>query len=54
MKKKTNNQKDVNGVLIPGGLLLGIGLGFLFGNIPAWTLIGLGGGFIAMYLTSKK
>lgn len=40
---------------IPGGLLIGIGVGFLTGNIPAYTLIGLGVGFlIAMILGRKK
>ena len=45
MKKK---EKDYEGAFIPGGLLVGIGLGFIYGNIPAGTLIGLGAGFIAM------
>jgi len=50
MKK---NQK-VEGVLIPAGLLIGIGVGFITNQIPAWTLIGLGVGFLAMFIFSKK
>ena len=50
MKKKNNN----SGVWIPAGLLIGIGIGFVLGNIPAWTLIGLGVGFIAFYFFGRK
>jgi len=35
-------------------LLVGIGVGFITGQIPAGTLIGLGVGFIAMYIVSVK
>ena len=49
-----DKKKDVEGLLIPGGLLIGIGVGFLVGNIPAGTLIGLGCGFVAMFIASKK
>jgi|APSaa5957512576_1039674.scaffolds.fasta_scaffold222943_1 hypothetical protein len=47
-------KKDNSGVLIPAGLLIGIGIGFLTGQIPAWTLIGLGAGFLAMFLFKNK
>ncbi len=47
-------KNDTSGVLIPAGLLIGIGIGFLTGQIPAWTLIGLGAGFLAMFLLRKK
>jgi hypothetical protein len=47
-------KKDDSGVLIPAGLLMGIGIGFLTGQIPAWTLIGLGAGFLAMFILKKK
>ncbi len=34
------------GLFIPGCLLMGMGLGFLFGNVPAGLFTGLGVGFI--------
>ena len=37
---------NAEGALIPAGLLVGIGIGFLINNIPAGTLIGLGSGFL--------
>ncbi len=33
-----------------GGILVGIGLGVLLGDVAAWVLIGLGAGFILMAL----
>lgn len=42
------------GLLIHGFLLLGMGVGFLIGNIPAGTLIGLVIGFIGMFLMQKS
>jgi hypothetical protein len=36
------------GPAMPGGILLGIGLGILLGNFGAWLLIGLGAGFVLM------
>jgi hypothetical protein len=53
-KRAKKKEQDANGVLIPAGLLIGIGVGFLLGNIPAWTLIGLGAGFLAMWFFRKK
>lgn len=51
-------KKEKNGTsfLIPGGLLVGLGIGFIYNNIPAGTLIGLGAGFIlfAIIKLAKK
>jgi len=33
-------------LLIPAGVLIGVGFGFLYDHIPAYTLIGLGIGFL--------
>ncbi len=42
-----NVKKDnPGGLFIPGGLLTGMGVGFLVNNIPAGMFIGLGLGFI--------
>jgi len=54
MKKK---QGDASGLFIPGGLILGMGLGFLYDQLVAGMFIGLGAGFILMarvQLTRKK
>ena len=66
-KKKTNSELESNvkkreggigGLFIPAGILIGMGIGFLEGNIPAWMFIGLGTGFlcfaISLYLEKKK
>ncbi len=49
MAKKRNSRKEEDksnaGLAIPAGLFVGIGIGFLSGNIPAWLFIGLGSGF---------
>ena len=53
MPTKSEEQKKqwgIPGVAIPGGLLLGMGVGFLIGNVPAGMFIGLGGGFIVMLI----
>ncbi len=57
--EETKKQWGVTGVAVPGGLLLGMGVGFLIGNVPAGLFIGLGGGFLVMLiamliLQSKK
>jgi len=44
MKKKS----DPSGLFIPGGLLIGIGLGIMYGQTAVGTLVGLGAGFILM------
>jgi len=41
---------QITGVAIPGGLLFGMGIGFLIGNVPAGIFMGLGGGFIIMLI----
>lgn len=46
-------QKDQpGGLFIPAGVLAGMGVGFLTGNIPAWLFIGLGAGFLAFAITA--
>jgi len=37
-------------VAIPAGLFIGMGIGFLVGNITAGIFIGLGSGFLAMMI----
>ncbi len=39
---------------IPACLFIGIGIGFLTKQVAAFTLIGLGTGFLITFLTSRK
>jgi len=48
MAKKRKVKGNPEGIFIPAGLLIGIGLGFVYNNIPAGTLIGIGAGFLLM------
>lgn len=43
---KREKQNDIGALFIPGGLLLGLGIGIALGNPGAGLLIGLGGGFL--------
>jgi len=46
MVKKHNHKENPEVFFIPGGIILGIGFGLLKGNVAAYTLIGLGIGFV--------
>ena len=46
MAKKNKIPDKGEGAFIPGGILIGLGLGFLYGNIPAGLFIGVGAGFV--------
>jgi predicted histidine transporter YuiF (NhaC family) len=45
-KKNAKYDRKGAGLLIPAGLLIGMGFGFAFGNIPAGLFLGLGIGFL--------
>lgn len=47
-EKKKKDKETPEGIFVPAGVLIGIGIGFIYNNIPAWTLIGLGAGFLVM------
>jgi hypothetical protein len=50
-KEKANNNKMVaGGICIPAGLLIGLGVGWIFGYLVQGILIGLGAGFFALAL----
>lgn len=53
-KDKKNKEKDKSDMVIPAGLLIGIGVGLLTGQVAAFTLIGLGVGFLVSYLVDGK
>ena len=42
----------IGGVLIPAGLLMGLGIGMLYSQVAAGALIGLGVGFLGMFVVS--
>ncbi len=56
--KKSNSKKskknDAAGIFVPAGLLIGMGVGFLLGNLVAWLFLGLGLGFLTMALIKLK
>ena len=57
IKEKENldrNKKSKSNKLFTGSMFIGIGLGFLFENIPAGTMIGMGIGFITQQVYSNK
>jgi hypothetical protein len=41
---------EYGGPAVPGGLIVGVGLGILLDDFFAWVLIGLGAGLILMGL----
>ena len=47
---KKSNRKAIGGVLIPVGLFIGMGVGFLVDNLVPWMFIGLGAGFLGFVL----
>ncbi|WP_175631792.1 hypothetical protein [Virgibacillus siamensis] len=42
------------GIAFTGCVVLGVGIGMLFGNAAAGSLIGVGVGFLAMALFGKR
>ena len=48
--EQPRKHKGVSGIAIPAGLFIGMGVGFLIGNITAGIFLGLGGGFLAMLI----
>jgi hypothetical protein len=48
MEEKKGAGRMIPPIVMAGCLFIGMGLGFLRGNITAGTLIGLGSGFILM------
>lgn len=55
IKKTLNNPKkdDKSGYVVAAGLFIGLGIGFLTGNLVGWTCLGLGIGFIAVIFLKK-
>jgi hypothetical protein len=52
-KEKEKKKKDeAEALFIPAGVLLGMGLGFLYNNLLAGLFIGLGIGFLVFAIIS--
>jgi len=49
--EKKDDKKGAGALFIPGGLMLGFGIGFIINNIAAGMFVGLGIGFILFALT---
>ncbi len=54
MKKQKKDTSDSSGLFIPACLLIGIGIGIILDNVSAFTLIGLGLGFLCKWFFRKK
>ena len=52
--EQPKKRKGVTGLAIPAGLFIGMGFGFLVGNITAGIFLGLGGGFLIMIILRIK
>jgi hypothetical protein len=50
MVTKKAKKDDRSGFFVPAGIFLGMGIGFLTGNLVGWLFVGLGTGFLAMAL----
>jgi len=48
--EEQKKQWGITGVAIPAGLFIGMGIGFLIGNITAGIFLGIGGGFLVMLI----
>jgi len=48
--EEQKKQWGITGVAIPAGVFIGLGIGFLIGNIAAGLFLGLGGGFLVMMI----
>jgi hypothetical protein len=48
--KEKNKEWGIAGIAIPGGLLLGMGVGFFVDNLVGGLFVGLGGGFLVMMI----
>lgn len=50
--KKKKKDDSPEALFIPAGILTGMGIGFLTGNLVSWLFIGLGIGFFLFALLS--
>ena len=48
MKRSSKKNKEVQGLFIPGGLFIGMGIGIIVDQLVGGLFIGLGVGFVLM------
>jgi len=53
-KKAKKHKHDASGLAIPAGLFIGMGIGFMTGELVGWLFVGLGLGFLVMLLANYK
>lgn len=53
-KKQKNKEDDLMYFPIPAGILIGLGLGLLIGEVASFVIIGLGIGFLVTWLVERK
>ena len=53
-RQNVNRKCEGKNWIIPAGLLMGLGVGIMTGQIPGFLLIGLGLGFLFSYFMCKK
>jgi hypothetical protein len=47
---KKEKKEGIAGILVPAGIMIGMGVGFLTDQLVAAMFIGLGAGFLAMFI----
>ena len=46
--------EDSSGILIPAGIMIGMGLGFIFDEFVGGLFLGLGLGFVAFFIARNR
>jgi len=49
--KERKDKRGITALFIPGGLFIGMGIGFLTGNLVPGMYIGLGSGFVLFVIS---
>lgn len=52
MENTKDKGQGAGGLFIPAGIMLGMGIGFLMGNLSAGLFVGLGSGFLLFAIVS--
>ncbi len=50
----SDKNDDRSGLAIPAGLFIGLGIGLITGEVAGFLLLGLGFGFLIMFLSKRK
>jgi hypothetical protein len=53
MDDKQESKGGAAGLFIPAGIFIGLGAGFIAGNVPAGLFLGMGIGFVCFALASS-